>query len=65
MKMVKPEKSKNDPKMASSGCSPPALTVARLNGFFKRFLEKINEEIGDDEEKMAKWESNIRSYFNV
>ena len=65
MKMVKTEKSKNEPKMASSGCSPPVLTVAKLDGFFKRFLDKINEEIGDDEEKMAKWESNIRSYFNV
>ena len=65
MKMVKTEKSKNNPKMTSSGCSSPALTVARIDGFFKRFIEKINEEIGEDEEKMAKWESNIRSYYKV
>lgn len=54
----------NNPKISSSGCVP-ALTVVKIDSVFKRMLETLNEELGDDKEKITKWEENIRKRFNL
>ena len=60
--MTEIDKNKGDPKMESSGCCP-ALTVAKIDDLFKRFLDMINEKIGNDKEKAEKWEKNLRKAF--
>jgi hypothetical protein len=57
--MTKIDKNKGGPNLASSGCCP-ALTVAEIDNLFKRFLEMMNEKIGDDKEKAEEWEKNLR-----
>jgi len=56
------DKNKDDPKASSSGCCP-ALTVSKIDDLFKRFLDTINEKIGDDKKKADEWEKNLRKAF--
>ncbi|MFW9824642.1 MAG: hypothetical protein ACFFE4_16990 [Candidatus Thorarchaeota archaeon] len=60
--MTEIDKSKDDPKASSSGCCP-AITVAKIDDLFKKFLDIINEKIGDDKEKAEEWEKNLRRAF--
>ncbi|HDZ16751.1 hypothetical protein LCGC14_1053330 [marine sediment metagenome] len=55
---------KNGTKMGRSSFTP-ALIVAKIDSFFKRMLEAINDELGTDKEKIAHWEENIRKRFNL
>ncbi|MHA2009256.1 MAG: hypothetical protein ACXABO_18220 [Promethearchaeota archaeon] len=60
--MTEIDKNVNGPNMARPGCCP-ALTVAKLDIHFKRFLDRMDEKVGDDKVKAEKWEINLRKAF--